>query len=99
MSQGSIECTTKFNGKYVLNYKKEKREQADVAGETKAVYTIYLVCLFTNENQWTLWKDKKWGERERERLTSSKTKIGPWDNWFTTKWGIYPFIGSKNKIK
>ena len=27
---------------------------------------------------------------------SSKTEIGPWDNWFTTKWGVYPFI-EKNK--
>ena len=28
---------------------------------------------------------------------SSKAKFGPWDKWFTKKWGIYPFIESKNR--
>ena len=31
-------------------------------------------------------------ERKKDILTSSKAKIGPWDNWFTTKMGIYSFI-------
>ena len=26
---------------------------------------------------------------KKDILTSSKTKLGPWDNWFTTKWSGY----------
>ena len=34
-------------------------------------------------------------ERERGTLTSSKTKIGLWDDWFTTKWGVYTIMKIK----
>ena len=53
---------------------------------------------FTNEHcncECILWERKR--ERKKDILTSSKAKIGPWDNWFTTKWDIYPFLESKNK--
>ena len=36
-------------------------------------------------------------ERKKDIFTSSKTKFGTWDNWFTTKMSVYPII--KTKIK
>ena len=77
---------------------------------TMHVYTIVLaICSFVSYSyvKWLhTWYIHTYGvhsvcfwERKKDILTSSKTKIGPWDNWFTIKMGYLSIVARRRSSR